>query len=335
MAPAAVPAETWQATNAQPIEGQLSGVFGSIAVITGTRGSGLIPLDKLDDAGLERVADYMEAPAPKAPAAWANSSGKVAKSLRHRLQVLQENNLVAFDPGTRPEPELYLVYFGAHWCPPCRAFSPKLLEAYNRLKERLPGQFEVVFVSDDHSSDEQLEYARGLGMPWPVLKYTEIGNAPAVEQWEGPGIPDLVVLTREGVPILNSYHGAEYVGPESVLDDLEPLLNAMDDASPSCRWARHRLSVLQYLRGAHGGTKGPSPYMIGIDPSRYQTLPTKKLTALLDIDERGHVTDAKADPQLPTALEFIFEQDARNWLFLPSVSNGQPKATRVKLPISF
>jgi hypothetical protein len=75
--------------------------------------------------------------------------------------------------------------------------------------------------------------------------------------------------------------------------------------------------------------------MMGIDPARYQALPTRQIMAVLTIDEHGLVTDAKADPQLPTAQEYIFEQDARSWLFLPSVSAGKAKSIRVKLPINF
>ncbi|KAK0074992.1 hypothetical protein PV326_011971, partial [Microctonus aethiopoides] len=40
------------------------------------------------------------------------------------------------------------VYFSAHWCPPCRAFTPQLVDTYQRIRER--GQnFEVIFVSSD------------------------------------------------------------------------------------------------------------------------------------------------------------------------------------------
>jgi thiol-disulfide isomerase/thioredoxin len=327
-------AETWKATDGQSIEGSLSGIFGSVAIISGPSGTGVITLARLDDASLGRIADYMDS-APKGQPAWSSSTGNVAKGLRNRLQVLQGDKLVAFDPGARPEPEIYLVYFGAHWCHPCREFSPTLLERYRKLKEEAPDRFELVFVSNDRSPAEQLEYVRGLPMPWPVLKYSKIGSVPAVEHSAGPAIPDLVVLTRNGDVIFSSFHGAEYVGPGSVLDGVEPLLSAMDDSSPSCRWALHRLSVLRFVRSAAGATKGPAPYMVGLDPSHYRTLQTRKLTAVLQIDDHGRVTDAKVDPQLPAALEFVFEQDAQKWLFLPLVSNGQAKATKARLPISF
>jgi thiol-disulfide isomerase/thioredoxin len=327
-------AETWRTTDGQAIEGKLSAVFGSIAIVSDAHGTGVIPLSTLDDAGLARVADFLDA-SPKLPPVWAKSSGRVAAGLRNRLQILQGGNLVAFDPGARPEPEIYLVYFGAHWCPPCRAFSPKLLEAYRRLKESNPDRFELVFVSDDHSSEEQLGYVQGLGMPWPILKYSDVGFVPAVEQSAGPGIPDLVALTRNGEMIFSSYHGAEYVGPESVLDQVDTLLKAMDEGSPYCRWALHRLAVVQYVRTAAGGTVGPRPYLLALDRSHYQTLQVKKVNALLDIDEGGKVTGAKADPEMPAALEFFFEQDASKWLFLPSVSNGKPKPTKVIVPVVF
>jgi thiol-disulfide isomerase/thioredoxin len=333
---AALPAfaDTWQVEGRPPVEGRLSGVYGAVAFISGKQGTSVVSLNILGDAGLARVADFLDAPA-KAEPAWANATGKVALGLRKKLQVFRDGKLAALDPGSRPEPEIYLAYFGAHWCHPCREFSPILLEKYRQLKQRKPDHFELIFVSDDRSGDEQALYVRELGMPWPVLKYSEIGSVPAVEHADGPAIPDLVVLTRDGDVIFNSFHGAEYVGPASVLEDTEHLLDAMDEGTLTCHVALHRLSVIRHVRAAAGGTKGPQPYAISIDPSHYQTLPSRKLMAVLDIDEHGRVSDAKADPELPTALEFQFEQDARGWLFLPSVVNGQPKATKARLPVNF
>lgn len=48
-----------------------------------------------------------------------------------------------------------LLYFSAHWCPPCRAFTPVLKQTYGAL--RAQGKpLEVVFVSSD-SSKAQFE----------------------------------------------------------------------------------------------------------------------------------------------------------------------------------
>jgi thiol-disulfide isomerase/thioredoxin len=328
-------AETWVFKNGQPIEGRLSGVYGSIAVVTSSKGgTRLLSIDQFDDASLVRIAGFLARSGNK-PSSWAESEGTIATSLRHRLQIMQAGKMVDFDPGTRPEPQLYLVYFGAHWCRPCREFSPHLVESYSRLKELAGDRLELVFVSSDHSYDDQALYAREIGMPWPILKFSDVGSVRPIERWEGPAIPDLIVITREGDLLYDSFRGEAYLGPQSVLDEVEPLLNAMNEDSEFCRRALHRLNVIEYVRAAATGTSSPKPYLLGLDRSHYQTLKITNLTALLAIDEHGCVTDVKIEPQIPTALEFELEQDAGRWLFLPAVVNGQPKSARVKLPIRF
>ena len=64
------------------------------------------------------------------------------------------------------------VYFSAHWCPPCRSFTPKLSEFYTKTKEILgPQKFEVIFVSSDNTLEEFNEYF-GV-MPWRSLKFDQ------------------------------------------------------------------------------------------------------------------------------------------------------------------
>jgi thiol-disulfide isomerase/thioredoxin len=324
--------ETWGTTNGDHADGHLAGIYGSVAVIARKTDSILISLQQIDDAGLGRIADYLAA-GPRAAAPWAASDGKVARSLRGRLQVMQDGKLVKFDPGARPEPEIYLVYFGAHWCRPCRAFSPDLVATYKRLQELSPGHFELVFVSADRNASDQELYAREVGMPWPILKFSEVGSADAIERWAGPAIPDLIAINRSGDVIFNSFRGSEYLGPQSVLEQFEPLLAAMDERSPECRRARHRLSVLQYVLSARGKPANARPYLIAFDPASYQTLKTKSLNVLLEIDERGHVTDVKAEPELPSALDFQLTQDAGTWLFLPAVADGRARPSKAILPI--
>jgi nucleoredoxin len=35
--------------------------------------------------------------------------------------------------ATLSEKEVVGLYFSAHWCPPCRGFTPKLADAYKEL----------------------------------------------------------------------------------------------------------------------------------------------------------------------------------------------------------
>lgn len=326
-------AELWQTSHGERCEGRLSGVYGSTAIIVGQAGATQLSLAFMDDAGLARVADFVAA--RSAPPQWAASGSKVAKSLRGRLQVMREGKLVAYEPGTRPEPDFYLAYFGAHWCGPCREFSPDLVAAYRRLQQRAPNRFELIFVSSDRDADEQKGYIRDVGMPWPAVKYSAIGRVDPIERWAGPGIPCLVVLTRDGEMIFHSYHGTEYVGPRFVLQQFEELLRAMDGESPAARRAGHRLAVLQHLRAVGAGSSKPSPYLITFDPARYQTLEVKEVAATLEIDEHGCVTSAQIDPKLPTVLDYQLTGDAGSWLFLPAIKDGQPMSTKAILPLSF
>merc|ERR1719213_514854 len=61
------------------------------------------------------------------------------------------------------------LYFSAHWCPPCRGFTPKLAEWYK--KDLSAKGLEVVFVSSDKSEDEFMSYFEE--MPWLALDYSD------------------------------------------------------------------------------------------------------------------------------------------------------------------
>lgn len=84
------------------------------------------------------------------------------------------------------------LYFSAHWCPPCRGFTPKLAEKYNDLIAENK-QFDIVFVSSDRDSNSAAEYF--AEMPWKMLKYEDRDTKALLgELYNVSGIPTLVLI---------------------------------------------------------------------------------------------------------------------------------------------
>jgi nucleoredoxin len=66
--------------------------------------------------------------------------------------------------------KIVLVYFSAHWCPPCRQFTPELVVFYNSMKSK-GENFELVFVSSDKDNASFEEYFHE--MPWLALPFAD------------------------------------------------------------------------------------------------------------------------------------------------------------------
>eukprot|EP00669_Euglena_mutabilis_P010282 TRINITY_DN5039_c0_g1_i1.p1 TRINITY_DN5039_c0_g1~~TRINITY_DN5039_c0_g1_i1.p1 ORF type:complete len:151 (-),score=30.05 TRINITY_DN5039_c0_g1_i1:220-672(-) len=98
------------------------------------------------------------------------------------------------------------LYFGAKWCPPCRAFTPKLAITY---QEHLKGHgFEIVFCSADKEEAQFQEYYGG--MPFKALPFDSPNKDALRTKFKLKSVPTLLVLdaasgkviTARGVRIL-------------------------------------------------------------------------------------------------------------------------------------
>lgn len=86
------------------------------------------------------------------------------------------------------------VYCSAHWCPPCRAFTPKLVKFAPAMKEKLA----VVFVSCDETKEKMFSYMKETKMPWPAVPFKSAGGQAIMKEQGVNGIPTLVVYDKDG-----------------------------------------------------------------------------------------------------------------------------------------
>jgi len=97
------------------------------------------------------------------------------------------------------------VYFSAHWCGPCRGFTPTLSKVYNKLKEKGQNDFEIIFVSGDRSKSEFDEYHSE--MPWLAIPFGDKRIEQLNQRFEVNGIPHLVILNPDGTVLNSSARG--------------------------------------------------------------------------------------------------------------------------------
>merc|ERR1719171_1007959 len=80
------------------------------------------------------------------------------------------------------------LYFSAHWCPPCRGFTPQFAKWY---EDDLKGKgLEVVFVSSDQDEASFKEYFGE--MPWLALPFANKDVKKALDKkFKVQGIPSV------------------------------------------------------------------------------------------------------------------------------------------------
>jgi len=85
------------------------------------------------------------------------------------------------------------LYFSAHWCPPCKTFTPQLVAAY---KEHLKAKgLEIIFVSSDRDSASFMSYYNE--MPWLAIPNGDARKNALSKMFGVEGIPTFVIVDAE------------------------------------------------------------------------------------------------------------------------------------------
>jgi len=119
------------------------------------------------------------------------------------------------------------LYFSAHWCPPCRGFTPKLVEAYTKhLKAK---GLEIIFVSSDRDQKSFQEYYSE--MPWLAIPNGDPRKAKLSQRFGVSGIPALAFVdANTGETINGNARGAVSSDPEGLTFPYWPAaLNSLEE----------------------------------------------------------------------------------------------------------
>uniref|UniRef100_J3LPM5 protein-disulfide reductase n=1 Tax=Oryza brachyantha TaxID=4533 RepID=J3LPM5_ORYBR len=129
-----------------------------------------------------------------------------------------------------------LLYFSAKWCPPCRAFLPKLVDEYNKIKEK-HNDFEIIFISSDRDQSSYEEFFSG--MPWLALPLGDERKQQLGKIFKIRGIPSLVAIGPDGKTLTKDAktplmaHGADaFPFTEEKLQELEKKIEEMAKGWP-------------------------------------------------------------------------------------------------------
>ncbi|KPI87546.1 tryparedoxin-like protein [Leptomonas seymouri] len=72
------------------------------------------------------------------------------------LKLLRQDGSTVLASEAFKSKKYVLIYFSAHWCPPCQRFTPLLADFYDSHKDRC--SFEVLFVSSDREEQRMMDF---------------------------------------------------------------------------------------------------------------------------------------------------------------------------------
>ena len=146
----------------------------------------------LDEAGAKRLAEWK--PSAAEPEAATGEPSVFDDVLDGNLVILDEKKFKKHELAAKPT-KYYVFYYTASWCPPCQAFTPSLVDFYNKNKNE---NFELVLITSDGEESDMEGYAKDKKMPWPQLKHSKAKSFKGKFDHGVRGIPAVIVCDLEG-----------------------------------------------------------------------------------------------------------------------------------------
>ncbi|KRZ54071.1 Nucleoredoxin-like protein 2 [Trichinella nativa] len=112
------------------------------------------------------------------------------------------------EPVEHLKSKVVALYFSAHWCPPCRAFTPILKDFYEEVGD---DEFEIVFVSFDRAAEALTQYMNEMHGSWCYLPFGSPVIKQLSDQYDIHGVPVLVIIKPSG-EVVKSNARADIMG---------------------------------------------------------------------------------------------------------------------------
>ena len=132
---------------------------------------------------------------PPASVAQPPAAPSLMQGLRDKLIVFRDGVISRADDSELENKKLIALYFSAHWCGPCRKFTPQLVEFYNRVAPQSSSS-EITFASCDTLALQLGNlHARGSdAVAGSDRLRSGLTGSAGLSQPGGDGIPSLVLL---------------------------------------------------------------------------------------------------------------------------------------------
>uniref|UniRef100_A0A8R1DW76 protein-disulfide reductase n=1 Tax=Caenorhabditis japonica TaxID=281687 RepID=A0A8R1DW76_CAEJA len=119
---------------------------------------------------------------------------------------LKNQQDVELDGGEHLKGKVVGLYFSASWCPPCRAFTPKLQEFFEKIRKTHP-EFEVIFVSRDRSAEELVAYFNDHQGDWTYIPFGSSKISKLMQKYEVKTIPTMRIIRANGDVVIQDARG--------------------------------------------------------------------------------------------------------------------------------
>merc|ERR1712223_2255856 len=143
----------------------------------------------------------------------SNFKKKIMESFKQQTLIKADGSKVQASEALTDK-SIVCPYFSAHWCPPCRGFTPILKDFYEEVQDK---GVEIIFASSDRDSDAMMSYMKESHGDWYALEHGSKLKDELEELYEVEGIPTLVVLEADGSLITSEGRGTvQSKGPMAV-----------------------------------------------------------------------------------------------------------------------